>query len=91
MSLFNEASRIYIFSKELVKLNKKLRKLGNLAEKHKGKHEKAKKHKKEKHRVKHTLAVRDIEKLMKKHNAVLNKLKTHYFRFAHYLRKEHKI
>lgn len=91
MSLLKEAGYIYLFSKELIKLNKKLKKLGKLAEKHKTRHEKAKKHKKEKHKIKHALTVRDIEELMKKHNHVLGRLRTHYHRFAHYLRKEHKV
>lgn len=91
MSLIKEAGRIYVFSKELMKLNKKLRKLSKLAEKHKKKHGAAESHKKEKHRVRHTLTVKDMETTMKKHNVVLNRLKTHLHRFAHYLRKEHKV
>ena len=90
MSLTKEAAYLYLFSKELLKLNKKLKKLGRLAEKHKVRHEKAQAHKKEKHKVRHVLTVRDIEELMKKHNYALERLKTHYHRFTHYLRKEHK-
>lgn len=91
MPLTKEAAYLYRFSKGLVKLNKKLKKAGKLAEKHKGRHEKAKKHRKEKHKIRHTLTVRDIEEMMKKHNLLLRRLMTHYQRFTHYLRKEHKI
>ncbi len=91
MSLIKEASRLYLFSKELVKLNKRLRKLGRSAEKHKVRHEKASRHKKEKHKVRHALTVKDVKELMEKHDAVLKRLKTHYQRFTHYLRKEHKV
>jgi len=90
MGLLKEAGYVYVYSRELLSLNKKLKRLGKLAEKHKVKHGKAPEHKNGRHKVKHTLAVRDIEKLMKKHNQVLGKLRTHYHRFAHYLRKEHK-
>lgn len=91
MSLAKEAAYLYVFSKELLKLNKKLKKLGRLADKHKVRHGKARVHKKEKHKIRHVLTVRDIEELMKKHNYALGRLKTHYHRFAHYLKKEHKI
>ena len=91
MGLLREAGYIYLYSKELKKLNKKLKRLGKLAEKHKGRHEKAAKDKKEKHKTKHALTVRGINELMKKHNQVLSRLKNHHYRYAHYLRKEHKI
>jgi len=90
MGLLREAGYIYLYSKELKKLNNKLRKLGRLAEKHKGKHEKVPEHKKKKHKTKHALTVREIEELMKKHNLVLSRLTSHHQRYAHYLRKEHK-
>lgn len=91
MDLLKEAGYLYVFSKELLKLTKKLKKLGRLAEKHKRRHEKAPEHKKEKHRIRHALTVRNIEELFRKRNAVLEGLKIHYHRFAHYLREEHKI
>jgi len=90
MALTKEAGNLYIYSKELIKLNKKLKRFSKRAEKHKTKHEKAKEHKKDKYKMKHALAVRDLKKVMKRHNQVLAGLRTHYHRFAHYLRKEHK-
>ena len=58
MGLLREARYIYLYSKELKKLNKKLKKLGRLVEKHKGRHAKAAKHKKEKHKTKHALTLK---------------------------------
>ncbi|MBR9683297.1 hypothetical protein GOV03_02040 [Candidatus Woesearchaeota archaeon] len=91
MPLTKEAARLYLFSKRVLELNKKLKKLGKSAEKHKGRHEKAAMHKKGKHRARHASTVKDIREVMKKHNEALSRLKTHYHRFAHYLRKEHKV
>jgi len=91
MGLLKEAGYIYLYSKELKKINKRLNKLGKVAEKHKERHRKAPEHKKEKHKVKHVLTVREIGELMKKHDHVLNRLKLHHQRYAYYLRKEHKL
>ena len=91
MSLTQEAGYIYIYSKRLTKLNKKLKKLGKLAEKHHGRRLKAKEHQQEKHKLRHAAAVRDIQELMMYHDRNLIKLRTHYRRFAHYFRKEHKL
>tara|TARA_Y100000310_G_C20605536_1_gene775275 strand:- start:1164 stop:1439 length:276 start_codon:yes stop_codon:yes gene_type:complete len=91
MSLLKEAGTLYLYSKELVKLNKKLKRYGKLAEKHKKRHGKAKVHRKEKHKKRHASTIKDLNKVMKRHNRVLAGLRTHYHGFAHYLRKEHKL
>ena len=91
MGFVKEARLIYLYSRELADVNKRLKKLGIKAEKHKVRHERAAEHKKEKHKVKHHITVKQIEKLMRNHNELLNNLKTHYQRYAHYLRKEHKV
>lgn len=91
MSLLKEAEYIYVFSKELLRLNRKLKKLGKAAEKHKKRHNEAKEDKQLRHKVRHANTVQDIEKLMGRHNQIFTRLKNHYHRFAHHLRKEHKI
>jgi len=91
MGLKKEAEYLYVLSKRVLKLNRELRKLGKSAEKHRGRHQKAAMHKKEKHRVRHAAMIKHVEEVMKRHNKVLETLKTHYHRFAYYLRKEHKV
>ena len=91
MNLANEAAYLYVNAKELLALNKKLRKLSHKAEKHVKKHAKANtEEKKEKHKKKHGKATEDIVKLMKKHNKTLEHLRAHQIAFAHALRNEHK-
>tara|TARA_Y100000310_G_scaffold268505_1_gene281136 strand:+ start:247 stop:522 length:276 start_codon:yes stop_codon:yes gene_type:complete len=91
MSLLKEAGNLYLYSKELIKLNRQLKKYGKLAEKYKSKHHAADEHKKGQYKSRHESAVKNINKLLKRHNHVLSGLRTHYHGFAHYLRKEHKI
>lgn len=92
MSLANEASYLYVYSKKLIKLNKELKKLSKKAEKHRHKHGKAKTTKQqEKHKSKHSQTTDKIKDLTKKHNRILGRIKHHYLAFAHSLRKEHKI
>lgn len=91
MGLLKEAEYIYWFAKGLVKLNKRLKRLGRKAEKHKARHGKAPEHKKGKHRARHGSTVGEIREVMEKHNLVYKRLKRHHLRFAHYLRKEHKL
>ena len=91
MSLMKEVGYMYIFAKELISINKKLKKASKSAEKHKGRYHQAEEQKKPKHQIKHSKAVQEINNLMKKHNTVLTRLKNHNQRFAHYLRKEHEI
>ncbi|MFH1682525.1 MAG: hypothetical protein ABIA37_01890 [Candidatus Woesearchaeota archaeon] len=91
MNLLKEAGYVYLYSKKLVYLNKKIKKLGKKAVKHKSRHEKAAEHKKEKHHVRHVLTVRQINALMEKHNSTLKKLAYHSHKFSECLRKEHKV
>ena len=90
MNLTTEASYLYVYSKELVKLNKRIKRLSRKAEKHAHKHGKASSHeKKHKHKRKHESTIGDIKSLMKKHNQALRHLKHHYLNFHHALKKEH--
>ena len=92
MGLVNEAGYLYVHSRELVILNKKIKRLSKKAQKHVEKHGKAKtEEKKFKHKKKHTKTTEDIRDLMKKHNKVLGKLKAHQIAYIHALRKEHKV
>ena len=55
MSLKSEAAYLYIYSKELTKLNKELKRLSKKAQKHADKHSRTDdENKKDKHRKKHS-------------------------------------
>ncbi len=92
MSLTKEAGYIYVYSKELTKVNKQLKQLSKKAEKHAHKHGKTSdERKKLKHKKKHLDTTDEIKKLMKRHNDVLSSIKYHYRAYHHALHKEHKI
>ena len=92
MSILSEAAYLYVHSKELLSINRKLKRMGGKAEKHVKRHQKAKDNSEQAvHRKRHGDVVRDIQDLLKKHNAILSKLKRHQVAFAHGLGKEHKI
>jgi len=91
MTLANEAAYLYVHSKELLSLNKELRNLTNKAQKHVEKHNKSKTEEdRYKHRRKHGKTTEEIQKIIKKHNTTLQKLKSHQIAFAHALQKEHR-
>ncbi len=92
MSLANEAAYLYVFSKKLQKLNKKLQKYSIRAEKHLKKHQLASsEQERNKIRQKHQDATGKIKELMKEHNIILEKIRHHQIAFAHSLQKQHKI
>ena len=92
MSLANEAAYLYVLSKELVTINKRVRKNSQKAQKHLEKHYKAiSPEEKAKHQHKHAQRVTDIQKLLQEHNKILSKLRRHQIAFAHQLQKEHQI
>ena len=92
MNLTNETAYLYVYSKDLISLNKKLKGLSGKAEKHIYKHGKATSEEDRlKHRTKHGKVVGKIQKLMVKHNELLNKLRHHHVAYAHALRAEHKV
>ncbi len=92
MGIANEAAYLYVHSKELLKLNKKITKYTKKAQKHAAKHiDATNENKKHKHKGKHLKAKKTLEKLMKEHNSLLTKLKHHQSAYAHALQKEHKI
>ena len=92
MHLTNEAAYLYVLSKELTSLNKKLKSLSKKAEKHVHKHSQATTpEKKEKHKLNHTIVTKNIKQLLEKHNTLLKSIQHHHTAFYHALRKEHKI
>jgi hypothetical protein len=92
MTLSNEAAYLYIYSKELAKVNKKLHKLSKDAEKEVKKHQKAKTvEQKLKHKIEHTKITGKIKELTTEHNKFVTTLKHHSIAFSHSLRKEHTL
>ena len=92
MYIAKEAAYLYIYSKELTKVNKNIRRLSKRAQKHADKHNRTTdEEKKLRHKVKHRRVTNDINSLVKRHNAVVSRLKHHMINFHDALRKEHKL
>ena len=92
MNISNEAAYLYVYSKELLKINKQLKRVSKKAEKYAKKHSSAGTlEKKLKYKVKHTRVMEDIKELRKLHNKALATLRKHQIAFAHALQVEHKI
>ena len=92
MSLANEAAYLYVYAKDLTKINRKLQHLSKKAEKHIQKHNQASSEdERHKHRKKHADTTKDIRKLLQKHNELLGNLRRHQIAFANMLQKEHKV
>ena len=92
MTLANEAAYLYVYSKQLMNLNKRIRRYTKKAVKHKEKHHQANEiEKKIKHQKRWHDAAKKLQDLMKDHNVILAKLNNHQVAFAHSLRKEHKV
>lgn len=90
--LANEAAYLYVLSKSLYKINKKLRHSARKTEKHKRKFEQVtEERKKLKHRIKHAKASENITGLLKEHNRVMEKMRYHLRAFVLELHKEHKL
>lgn len=89
MSITREAAYLYLCSKELTKLNKKLHDLSKEAQHHKQKHAFATDEKSRyKHAQKHHHATKEIQNLMKEHHEMLNRIKHHLVNYNNALRKE---
>jgi len=92
MKIANEAAYLYVYSKELQKLNRKLKRYSNKAQKHLDNHHRAKtEEKKLRHQTKHLRTKVKINKILKRHDLVLSSLRHHYLIFKHALNHEHKI
>jgi len=84
-----DAAYLYIHSKELLAINKKLHKLSGKAEKHLRKHGNAKNDKaRAKHKKKHAGVTTDMMKLQKKQIKLLKLLQHHQIKFAYNLQKQ---
>ncbi len=92
MSIANEAGYLYVLSKDLATLNKKMKKASKKAQKHLEKHQQATSpEKRQKHQQKHAKKTQQIKKLLEEHNEILAKLRRHQIAFAHQLQNEHQI
>ncbi|MEK6901733.1 MAG: hypothetical protein AABX37_05295 [Nanoarchaeota archaeon] len=91
MRINYEAAYLYVYSKKLLKVNKRIKALTHNAEKHKLNHllSKTERHK-QKHQKKHARATKAIHELLKDHHELLKRLRHHYLNFAHALQKEMK-
>ncbi len=89
MSITREAAYLYLCSKELTKLNKKLHDLSKEAHHHGQKHASATDEgSRNKHARKHHNATKELQHLIKEHHEMLSRIKHHLVNYNHALRKE---
>ncbi len=91
MGLKEEAGYLYLYSKELKRVNKKLRSLGKEAHKHASNYAKASEKKRGKYKKKHHQAKLEIKEQMNKHTRLMSKIKHHMLGFNDALRKSSKL
>jgi len=92
MNLSNEAGYLYVHSKKLSSLSRRLRAVSKHAEKHLNKHNSTNDaEKKRKHYHKHLTKKEEIAQIMKEREKILKKIKHHEVAFRHALEKEHHI
>ncbi len=91
MSLSNEAGYLYVLSKDLIALNKKIKSHADDVRKHAENHTKATHQSdKQKHLERHSDARDTLGKLLEKRYEILKKMQRHQVAFAHRLREESK-
>ena len=89
MSLTREAGYLYLCSKELAKINKKLHDLSKDVHHHRQKHLQAADEKSRyKHAKKHHHAAKELQQSMQKHHSMLSRIKHHLVNYNNALRKE---
>ena len=89
MSITRESAYLYLCSKELTKMNKKLHDLSKEAQHHGQRHARATDEKtRHKHSKKHHNATEELQHLLKKHHAMLSRIKHHLVNYNSALRKE---
>ena len=89
MSITREAAYLYLCSKELTKMNKKLHDLSKETQHHGQKHASATDEKsRSKHAKKHHYATQEIQKLITEHHTMLSRIKHHLVNYNNALRKE---
>lgn len=91
MNLAHEAGYLYWYAKKLNKVNKKLKRLSEKAQKHAKKYAAASGKDRERHFKKHHAAREEIQELMKVHHRVMNIIKHHLMRFHDTFRKQPKL
>ena len=82
MNISNEAAYLYVLSKEIESLNRKIKRLSKKADKHKERHQQASEEKKEKHRRRYGKVIEKLKDLLKEHNRILTSLRRHQIAFA---------
>ncbi len=89
MTITREAAYLYLCSKELTKLNKKLHQASKEVQHHGQKHAQATDERsRSKHAKKHHQATEEIQKIIKDHQEMLNRIKHHLVNYNSALRKE---
>ena len=89
MSITREAAYLYLCSKELSKMNKKLHGLSKDAQHHGQKHASATDEKsRHKHAKKHHHTTKKLQHLVKEHHEMLSRIKHHLVNYNNALRKE---
>ena len=89
MSITREAAYLYLCSKELTKMNKKLHELSKEAQYHGQKHTLAADERtRYKHSKKHHHATQEAQHLLNKHHEMLSRIKHHLVNYNNALRKE---
>ena len=92
MNLANEAGYLYVYSKKIMKLSKRLRSLSHHAEKHLKKHQSTNDaSKKQKHYHKHLTKKEEIAKIITEREKIFKSMHHHEVAFRHALEKEHHI
>jgi len=88
MNILKEAGYLYLYSKKLLQINRKIKSLSKKKHKHGEKHSKASSPtKKHKHLQKHDSAAKKIKKLLKDHESIILRIKHHKVNFSHALEK----
>ena len=89
MSITREAAYLYLCSKELTKMNKKLHDLNKEAQHHGQKHATAADEgSRSKHAKKHHKATKELQHIVKEHHEMLSRIKHHLVNYNNALRKE---
>lgn len=92
MNLVHEAGYLYLLSKELITLNRQLKKLTTKAEKQVYKYSQAETEPERRgHRFKHTRVTIEMAHLIKKHHLILDKMRYHHSIFDRALREEQRL
>ena len=92
MGISNEAAYLYVYSKELLKINRKLKRASKKAEKAFKKFKESKTVEEQiKRKPQYEETLDEVHKLQKEHNYIIRTLRHHQVAFAHQLQNQHKV